>query len=53
MSNLDNNEQATKDVLDLVHASEGKLRVMGNSRLKEEAAKYPELLIKKSARPKP
>ena len=38
--------EPTKDVLDLVHASDGKLQVMGNARLREEIAKYPEILSK-------
>jgi len=38
--------EPTKDVLDLVHASDGKLQVMGNTRLRGEVAKYPEILSK-------
>ncbi len=37
--------EPTKDVLDLVHASNGRLQVMGNTRLREEIAKYPEILV--------
>ncbi|AII60203.1 hypothetical protein X793_03870 [Dehalococcoides mccartyi CG4] len=41
--------EPTKDVLELALASDGKLQVMGNTRLREEAAKYPEILLKYGA----
>ncbi len=44
--------EPTKDVLELAHSTEGRLQIMGNSRLREEAANYPELLIRKSEKPR-
>jgi hypothetical protein len=38
--------EPTKDVLELAHSTRGRLLIMGNSRLREEAAKYPEILTK-------
>jgi hypothetical protein len=40
--------EPTKDALELALASEGKLQIMGNTRLREEVVKYPEILSKYS-----
>lgn len=40
----------TKDVLELAYASQEKLRIIGNTRLREQLVKFPEILSKYSSK---